>query len=163
MSEGATSTRSGRDKAAEYDVVIALREVTLRLDLVGAEFAAKNGLHATDLRAIIALLDAERANLTATPTWLAKQLRLNSASVTALIDRLERTGHAQRHRESADRRVVSLTVTDRAKDLGKQFFGPLIEQIMAIMDNYGQHDRDAIMRFLAEIADAIPANAGADR
>ena len=78
--------------------------------------------------------------------------------MTALIDRLERTGHAQRHRESADRRVVSLTVTDRAKRLGEQFFGPLIEQIMVIMDNYGGHDRDAIMRFLAEIADAIPAS-----
>ena len=33
--------------------------------------------------------------------------------------------------------------------------------LRVIMDNYGRHDRDAIMRFLAEIAHAIPASTGA--
>jgi DNA-binding MarR family transcriptional regulator len=137
--------------------VIALREVTLRLNLLGAGFAAGHGLHVTDLRAIIELLDAERAGLTATPTWLGRQLRLNSASVTALVDRLERTELVRRHRESADRRRVSLTVTDRAKRLGESFFGPLIDQLMLIMDGYTARERDAIMRFLADVAAAIPA------
>ena len=49
----------------DYRVVIALREVTLRLNVVGAEFAAGNHLHTTDLRAIIELLDAERMGHTA--------------------------------------------------------------------------------------------------
>ena len=55
-----------------------LREVTLRLNLVGAEFAAGNDLHTTDLRVIIELLDAERMGQTATPTWLAGRLRLQT-------------------------------------------------------------------------------------
>jgi hypothetical protein len=34
---------------------------------------------------------------TATPTWLAARLRLNSASVTALVDRLERMATSSGH------------------------------------------------------------------
>ena len=148
---------------AEYRVVVALREVALRLNLAGAEFAARNDLHTTDLRAIIELLDAERTSVTATPTWLGGRLRLNSASVTALVDRLERTGHVQRHRDIADRRRVGLTVTEHAKRLGEAFFGPLIEQVMTITDGYEPPERETIVRFLAEIAAAIPAGELAPR
>src|SRR5689334_20829226 len=77
-------------------VVHQLRAVTVELNLVAAEFADANGLHVTDLRAIIELLDAERDGLVATPGWLAERLRLGSASATALVDRLERLGHVQR-------------------------------------------------------------------
>jgi DNA-binding MarR family transcriptional regulator len=140
----------------DYRVVIALREVTLRLNLVGAEFAAGHQLHTTDLRAIIELLDAERSGHTATPTWLAGRLRLSSASVTALVDRLERTGHVQRARAAGDRRRVQLTVTDNARRLGEAFFGPLIGRIVAIMDGFGPPERDAIIRFLAAVAAAAP-------
>ena len=121
------------------------------------------GVDVIEFREAPELLDAERASLAATPTWLGGRLRLNSASVTALVDRLERTGHVQRHRESADRRRVSLTITDRAKRLGEAFFGPLIDQVMTIMDGYEPRDRDTIMRFLAEIAAAIPASELAQR
>jgi DNA-binding MarR family transcriptional regulator len=148
---GATRDRD----AADYGVVIALREVTLQLNGLGAEFAARHGLHVTDLRAIIELLDAQRADLTATPTWLGQQLRLNSASVTALVDRLERTGMVSRHRESADRRRISLAVTGRAKQLGEAFFGPLIDQVMGIMDGFDAREREAIMRFLTGIGAAV--------
>ena len=149
-----SSGRSWRSTAVR--VVIALREVTLRLNLVGAEFAAGHHLHTTDLRAIIELLDAERMGHTATPTWLAARLRLNSASVTALVDRLERMGHVQRARAAADRRRVRLTVTDNARRLGEAFFGPLSGRIVGIMNGFGPQERDAITRFPAAVADAVP-------
>jgi DNA-binding MarR family transcriptional regulator len=155
----ASESRSAVPRAhidPDYRVVIALREVTLRLNLVGAEFAAGHQLHVTDLRAIIELLDAERGGHTATPTWLAGRLRLNSASVTALVDRLERMGHVQRARVAGDRRRVQLTVTDNARRLGEAFFGPLIGRIVAIMDGFGPSERDAITRFLAAVAAVVP-------
>lgn len=93
---------------------------------------------------------------TATPTWLAGRLRLNSASVTALVDRLERMGHVQRARAAADRRRVQLTVTDDARRLGETFFGPLIGRIVGIMDGFDPQERDAITRFLAAAAAAVP-------
>ena len=70
-------------------LVHLLRAVTVELDLRGAEVAARNGLHPTDLRALIHLLDADRAGTDVTPGRLGAALRLNSAGTTALLDRLD--------------------------------------------------------------------------
>jgi DNA-binding MarR family transcriptional regulator len=142
----------------EARVVLQLRAITLELNLLGADFAAAHDLHVTDLRAIVELLDAERAGVTATPTWLADRLRLNSASVTALIDRLERMGHVERARDTADRRRVHVAVTATAKQLGLAFFGPLIGRIITAMQDFSEPETETIHRFLSTITGAISAN-----
>ncbi|WP_229925019.1 MarR family transcriptional regulator [Streptomyces sulfonofaciens] len=50
---------------------------------------------------------------------------LNSASTTALIDRLEGMGLVCREHDTRDRRRVLLTVQDKAVAMGWSFFGPL--------------------------------------
>jgi DNA-binding MarR family transcriptional regulator len=113
-----------------FALVHLLRALTVEFDLAAAEFARLHGLHPTDLRALIALLDAGRAGIEPTPGWLGAQLNLNSASVTALADRLERLGHVRRERDTGDRRRVLLRVTADATALGWSFFGPLIGRIV---------------------------------
>jgi DNA-binding MarR family transcriptional regulator len=135
----------------ELQLVHLLRAVTVELDLLGAEFAATHRLHPTDLRALIALLDADRAGEAATPGRLGEWLGLNSASVTALIDRLERLGHVRRKRDPDDRRRIRLAVEERAVELGWSFFGPLIGEMVERMRSYDEAERDAIRRFLADM------------
>jgi DNA-binding MarR family transcriptional regulator len=136
-------------------LVHLLRAVTVEFDLLGAEFAARGGLHPTDVRALIHLLDAGRAGITATPGWLGEQLGMNSAAVTALVDRMERLGLVGRARDTADRRRVLLTVTERAMDLGWTFFGPLIARVVGALDGYSDADLDVIRRFLSETGEAV--------
>jgi DNA-binding MarR family transcriptional regulator len=136
-------------------IIHALRAVTVGLNLFAARFAQDNGLHPTDLRAIINLLDAERAGRPATPGWLGESLRLNSASVTALVDRLERLGHVRRDRDPADRRRVLLTVTPEAKRLGWAFFGPLLARLVDIADEYREDELDVVHRFLTRTAEVV--------
>ncbi len=88
-----------------------LRALAVELNLLGAEFAQLHGLHTTDLRALICILDADRAGLAATPGWLGGQLGINSASVTALLDRMEKSGLIRRDRDADDRRRSLLAVT----------------------------------------------------
>jgi len=137
-------------------VVRLLRTVTLGLQRMGAGFAEVNDLHPTDLRAIVELLDAERDGLAASPGLLADRLALTSASATALADRLERAGYVERRPDPADRRRVRLIVTDRAKQVGLAFFGPLIGRIGRAYAAFTPDERDAISRFLTEISEAIP-------
>ncbi|MFF2807579.1 MarR family transcriptional regulator [Streptomyces sp. NPDC058000] len=135
------------------DLVHLLREVTVRLDLAGGEFAARNGLHPTDLRALIALLDAARAGEELTAGRLGARLGLNSAGTTALVDRLERLGHLRRVRDTRDRRRVLLAVDPSAVTLGQSFFGPLIERTLALLDTFDADERAAIRRFLTGVRD----------
>ncbi|MEU5212523.1 MarR family transcriptional regulator [Streptomyces sp. NPDC020742] len=136
------------------DLVHLLREVTLQLDLAGARFADRNGLHPTDLRALIALLDAARAGTAATPGRLGAQLGLNSAGTTALVDRLERLGLVRRVRDTQDRRRVLLEVDERAVALGQSFFGPLIDRTLGLLAGFDPSERAAVRRFLDGVRDA---------
>ena len=138
-----------------------LRALTLLLDAAGAAFAARNGLTATDVRALVCLLDQERAGVPASPTWLAGQLRLTTASVTALLDRLERAGHVRRVPRTDDRRRVDLAVQDSAKALGWAFFGPLIDAAAAVLDRRSAAERAVIDAFLDDMVGAVEAVDGA--
>jgi len=142
------------DRDGAMRLVHLLRAVTVQLDLRGAEFARVNGLHATDVRALIHLLDAGRSGVPATPGWLGRQLAMNSAATTAVIDRLERAGLLWRERESADRRRVHLVVSDQATRLGWSFFGPLIGGMLAAMETFTAAELDTVARFLAAMAGA---------
>ena len=134
-----------------------LRVLTLLLDAAGAAFAARHGLSATDVRALICLLDRERDGVPASPTWLAGQLRVTTASVTALLDRLERAGHVRRTPRSDDRRRVDVLVQDSAKELGWAFFGPLIDATAAVLDRRSAAERAVIDAFLDDIVAAVAA------
>ncbi|MFF0276996.1 MULTISPECIES: MarR family winged helix-turn-helix transcriptional regulator [unclassified Streptomyces] len=142
------------DRSLQMRLVHLLRAVTVEFDLLGAEFAARNGLHPTDVRALIHLLDAARAGTRATPGWLGEQLRLNSAGTTALVDRLERLGLVRRDRDTADRRRVLLTVEDKAMDLGWTFFGPVIDDVVRAAEGFDEAELETVRRFLAAVVQA---------
>ncbi|MFE2874107.1 MarR family winged helix-turn-helix transcriptional regulator [Streptomyces roseus] len=135
-------------------LVHLLRAVTVELHLRGAEFAAHNGLHPTDLRALIQLLDAERAGEAVTPGRLGEALRLNSAGTTALLDRLERPGLVRRSRDPHDRRRVLLVVEPKAVELGRSFFGPLIGALVDAAEGFNPAELDAVRRYLAAALEA---------
>jgi DNA-binding MarR family transcriptional regulator len=135
-----------------------LRRVSVAFERSRAEFARRHGLHTTDLRALIALLDAGRAGRRATPGWLGRQLGLNSAGTTTLVDRLERLGHVRRVRDTEDRRKVFVEVTAEAVDLGWSFFGPDIDAAVAAMGSFTDVELAVVARFLdAMLAASEPA------
>jgi len=141
------------ERAAALELVHRLREVALRLELAVGEFARTTGLHGTDVRALIRLLDAERAGVEATPGWLAAQLGMTSQATTAVIHRLEAAGHVERLRSRSDGRSARLQVSDSAVDLGWQFFGPLLERLIAV--ELQQSERVVVGKYLDAVNEAI--------
>ncbi|MDI9930500.1 MarR family winged helix-turn-helix transcriptional regulator [Rhodococcus sp. IEGM 1354] len=125
-----------------------LRALTVELDLLGADFAQKHSLHPTDIRALICLLDADRAGTRATPGWLGGQLGLESASITALIDRMSKRDLVSREADPSDRRRVLLRVTAHASELGTTFFGPVIGRAVDELARFTPEQRATIDEFL---------------
>jgi DNA-binding MarR family transcriptional regulator len=142
-------------RAAALELVHRLREVALRLELAMGEFARTNGLHGTDVRALIRLLDAERAGMDATPTWLAQQLGMTSQATTAVIHRLEAAGHVERLRSRSDGRSARLQVSDTAVALGWQFFGPLLDRLIAGTEALSADEREVVASYLTSVSDAL--------
>lgn len=138
----------------EMEIVHLLRAVTVELGLHSARFAQRNGMHPTDVRALIALMDARRAEEEMTAGRLGTALGLNSAGTTALVDRLERAGHVRRVRAEGDRRKVLIEVDERAVELGQAYFGPLIGRVVELARGYDEREAAAIRGFLGGVREA---------
>lgn len=148
--------RSGTEPESEpeMEIVHLLRAVVVELGLHSARFANQNGMHPTDVRALIALMDAARAGDEMTTGRLGAGLGLNSAGTTALVDRLERAGHVRRMRGERDRRKVVVEVDETAVELGRSFFGPLIERSVELLRGYDERELAAIRSFLGGVRNA---------
>ncbi len=147
--------------AEAEELALLLRRLTVELDAVGERFADLHGLNRTDVRALVAIMDAARQGRALTAGALGEAVDLRSASVTALVDRLERVGHVHRVRDPDDRRRVSLEMSDGAMAAGAEFFGGLQRDLVGAMSSYSADELAVVHRFLTEMTDVITAHARA--
>jgi DNA-binding MarR family transcriptional regulator len=145
------------------ELALLLRQLTVELDAVGQRFAEQEGLGRTDVRALTSLMDATRSGRPMTAGTLGAAVDLSSASVTALVDRLERMGHVRRVRDEQDRRRVVVEVSDTAMDAGRQFFGGLQRDLVARMERYGPEELAVVRRWLTEMTEVITAHSRSQR
>lgn len=75
---------------------------------------ASMSMSENELLVLRVLTRASASALEVTPIDLARHLGVSTASVTALLDRLERSGHLQRRPHPTDRRKVLVSATGHA-------------------------------------------------
>ncbi|WP_300014571.1 MarR family transcriptional regulator [Pseudonocardia sp.] len=113
-------------------------------------FADRHHMHVTDLYALLAVMQADRAGHPLTPGRLGAHLGLSSGATTAVIDRLERVEHVRRARDDRDRRRITLHYGRAAERVGTAFFGPLGARMDELLDRYDDAELAAVRRFLAD-------------
>ena len=150
------------EDARRRELALMLRRLTVEMDAMGQRFAEMHGLNRTDVRALVALMDAGRAGRSLTAGGLGAAVELSSASVTALVDRLERAGHVSRVRDDQDRRKVVLEPTESALAAGSRFFGGLQRDLVEAMAAYSPAELDVVQRFLADMTRVVRQHAAPD-
>ena len=146
--------RTGRERVRE-EIVALTRELGTGLDRVGQAFAARHGLHPTDLAALVAVLNAEIRGASVTAGDLAARLGVTSGAVTGVVDRLERSGHLRRRRDDRDRRRVYLHYADDGYALAAAFFGPLGALSDGVMDEFDDAELATVHRFLTRMTAVV--------
>ncbi|MCF6507704.1 MarR family transcriptional regulator [Blastococcus sp. MG754426] len=149
----------GEVDPARQELALLLRRLTVELDAVGQRFAGLHGLGRTDVRALVAVMDAARRGEALTAGRLGSAVELSSASVTALVDRLERAGHLRRVRDDADRRRVTLEMSPEAMAAGAEFFGGLQRDLLVAMEEFSDDELAVVRRFLTGMTGVIEAHA----
>ena len=145
----------GDGSADRRELALLLRRLTVELDAVGQRFAEVHGLNRTDVRALVAIMDAARGGESLTAGRLGAAVDLSSPSVTALLDRLEKVGHIRRTRDSHDRRRVVLEMSDSAMAAGAEHFGALQRDLTAAMGGYSDGELAVVRRFLEDMTRVI--------
>jgi DNA-binding MarR family transcriptional regulator len=133
----------GRD-----ELVRLLQTYAAETERLGQVFAERNGMHRTDLYALLAVMHADRVGAPLTPGRLGEHLGLSSGATTALVDRLEHAGHVRRERDDRDRRRVTLHYSAAAAAVGSAFFGPLAVRMDRMLVGFSAEERAVVERFL---------------
>ncbi|PYY32609.1 hypothetical protein DEJ25_05680 [Curtobacterium sp. MCPF17_011] len=108
-----------------------------------------------DALALMHLVDAGRIERFLSPTDLALRLRLSTAGVTKLVDRLFRDGRVERRPHVHDRRRVVLVPTATASADLARAYGHIHTPVTAVIDELSDDEAAVVGRFAARLADAL--------
>ena len=130
----------------------ALRMVQQATTEANQELARRLGIGITDIAALEHLSSAEQP---LGPVELGHRLGIRSASATALVDRLEQSGHVRREPRPDDRRRVALVPSEHSEMQVLSALAPLLVDINAAAARLTEAEAAAVTRFLTEAAAAM--------
>lgn len=134
-----------------HDLGEAVRLFQVAVDGFDDAVADRAGLNRTDLRCVDVLLHHGRA----TAGQLAREMGLSTGSVTTMVDRLERSGHVRRERDTEDRRRVFIHPTDLARELERTYYHGIVgTRVAPAADRFTAAELEVIVRFLETSTEA---------
>lgn len=138
----------------DYDeLLIAIRRIMRAIDLHSKKLVKKSGLTVPQLLVMQSLRTHGKVSVSA----IAKDVLLSQATITTIIDRLERVGYVQRERSGEDRRVVYVCLTSDGRKKLEEAPEPIqsgfIRELRKL-ESWEQHMLIASVERVAQMMDA---------
>jgi DNA-binding MarR family transcriptional regulator len=89
------------------------------------------------------------------PSHIAKHIMVKSSTVTGIVDRLEQKGLVKRFRNSPDRRIITIELTDSGKNLAKNAPPPIQQKIIDGLKKLSKNELDQIILSLTKLTDML--------
>jgi len=135
------------------EVLVALRRIIRATDLYSKHLAKNTGLTAPQML----LLQTLRNKGGETVGAIAKEMSLSQATVTTILDRLEKKSLVIRERSTSDRRKVLVYLSDNALDILKDAPLPLQYQFSRQFVDLQDWEQLMIISSLSRIAQMMDA------
>ncbi|HEY5388445.1 MAG TPA: MarR family transcriptional regulator [Thermoleophilia bacterium] len=144
----------GREYTAE-DITWATRRLDIAMSRLMVAFSRSVGISVPEMLAL-EHLDADGG---LGPSELARRLQLTTGAVTALVDRLEKSGHVMRERHPSDRRRVVVRRLPKADEVLTEEVAPMAMEILQLAEGFSDDERQVIGRFMDDSIAAIERTA----
>ena len=135
-------------------------EAFLHLLRTGDEvFAAGNSFltkhHVSQGRFTVLMLLQRDCEAPCTPASLADESRVTRATMTGLIDTLEKDGMVIREADKNDRRTLHVRLTRRGKSFLKKLLPAYFRRVSAIIEPLSETERKQLVRLLQKIQQGL--------
>ena len=143
-----------RAMAERYeDMLIALRRIMRATDLYSKQLSRTAGLTTPQLLILQAIRDCGDVTI----GTIARQVNLSQATVTTILDRLEKRGLTYRERSTVDKRKVHAHLTDAGAKALDEAPTPLQESFVERFTTLAEWEQSMITSSLQRVADMMDA------
>lgn len=108
-----------------------------------------------DLLVLRYLLKAQRENRAVSPGELTRYLGVSTASMTAIIDRLERSAHVRREAHPTDRRSIRVVATVESDSEVRETLGAMHDRMLDAVLEMSPEESATVIACLARLQDAV--------
>ena len=155
MSTDSQGNSNTMDKTFPTDhvkqIILSIRRLIQASELYSKELNKKYQVSAAQLNCILTL--NEHGPLP--PSQIAKHMMVKSSTVTGVVDRLETKGLAERMRNSPDRRVIIIQLTEAGKKLAANAPPPIQQKIIDGLKQAKQSKVEQIVRSLSMLTNML--------
>lgn len=136
-------------------LLVSLRRIIRAIDIHSHQLLKNSGLTGPQLIVVkqISQLEAPLA------TQVAQKINLSAATVTSIIDRLEKRGLVIRQRSAIDKRKVHLSLTKAGNQLLQVSPQPLQEHFIQRYHSLDKENQDRLLDSVEQIASMMDAEA----
>ena len=128
----------------QHNLADLVREYTSAVLRHAAATAKRMSLEASELAALEHLQGAGPM----TQKHLGERLSMSPGAVTAMIDRLERRGYAERIPNPQDRRSALVRITKAGLEESLRHLWPYIPDMKSVEEGFSEEERAVVARFL---------------
>jgi DNA-binding MarR family transcriptional regulator len=140
-----------------YSVLRAIRRIVRRISDHSKVMAREAGLTVPQLIVVKAIGELEAEEPEVTAAMVAQQIHLSPATVTRIVDRLEKVGLVARERRSKDRRKICLSLTNAGIERFQTLPIPLQDEFLERLMDLDEDDRVTLLNALNRITELMEA------
>lgn len=133
------------------EVIFSIRKLMQAGELYTKELTKKYQVSAPQLNCLLTLYE----NGPLPPSQIAKYILVKSSTVTGIVDRLEHKAFVRRVRNSPDRRVITIELTERGRKLSENAPPPIQQKIIDGLKILSESDREDIVASLNMLTDML--------
>ena len=137
----------------ETEVLVALRRIVQAIDQHSSRLGKEFGLTTPQLLVLQTVASTQEQPIRA----ISAEVNLSQATVTSIVDRLERRGLLERQRSGTDRRKVFLVITDAGKELLIKAPKPLQENFLHCFERLREWEQHQLVFVLKQVAEMMGA------
>jgi len=106
------NTNNSIDNSVEFEIFSTLRRIIKTIDIYSAKLKMEHKINSSQLSCLLVLGDSSPISL----SQLSKKVSLSPSMITGVIDQLESKELVSRARNSTDRRVILIELTEKGKE-----------------------------------------------
>lgn len=129
------------------ELLVSLRQVIRAIDLYSKKLSKETGLTSPQLLVLQAIANQDDAMV----KEIAKKINLSSATITSILDRLEKRQLVIRKRSTTDKRKVGVNLTEQGIEILKGAPKPLQEHFITRFEDMKEWEQSQMLATMQKI------------